>query len=150
MLRIAATFALRNHVSSQHDFSNRGKFTFPYGLVAFVDACFRTKFSFVRRSVQELFVTMLACVLYGAFSVHCFVKALFRAIFRFTCSARYVGEQGATFGAISLNLHSCRQSKAFTTAIKRGIFPVVSNGKFYAALFALFFNPNPGACCATH
>ena len=147
---IASSLAFNNHVSCKHDLANSRKLAFPSRFVAFVNTFAGTKLTFVRRRISKLFIAMLACVLNSALSVHCLVVTRFRAVFGFACAAAHMGKNAATFCAISLNLSSRSQCKTFTTAIKSGIFPVIGNGKCYAAVLALLFNPKSGACCATH
>ena len=150
MFVVAAPLAFGKHFAGDHDLADRRISSAPYSFVCFIDARFRAVFSLVRRRIQKPFFTMLAYILNGAFSVLSFVVARCRAVFCAIGATRYVRKLCSAFRAISDYRGSSSQAQAFTATVKGSIFSIVRNGKFGAAMPALFLNPNSGAYCATH
>lgn len=137
---IPATFAFNKHLPRHHSFTNSAKNWRPRFFFNFINARFRTKFSFARRRRAKFLLAMLARIFNRAFSRHAFIVASIAAIFSLVSAACYVRKTVAALFAISSMRHPRRQCLTRPTAIHSGIFSVVGHGKNCATVRATFFN----------
>ena len=149
-LVIPTLFAFYQQPAFFHLFANRCECRFPSIFRRFINASYRTVFSFMRWSVQKLFMAMLTSIFYGAFLIHGFMIALRAAIFSFICPTSYMRKFASTFLTDCGKLLPRIQRHTASATIESRIFSIVCHSKRNLTVFARFGYSFTGSSHAAH